>query len=321
MTTFATLRTTLGIAKEAIAGTPVAQTAAIPLTKFDPAPKQVKLVDDGWRGSMGDNYGMQNGPRSAELSLGGPVFVDTIGYALAGVLGDIATTGASSPFSHKMALLNSGDGQPKTYTLTDTQGGLATRQYAGAKFTECSFKWDVSGLATWDAKALSWISNTAADPTPVFGATVPVPSWLGQLKFGATAVPNVQNAELNFKRASGEPVFTMGAQDPYAIPVGALEVDGKLTFVAIDESPYTAYASGTTPGALSLVFSQGANAEISFALTQPEYDDVKITRGKSYMEWEATFKAVLNSTDVGASGGFGPATVTVINALPTGTFA
>lgn len=321
MTTFATLKTTLGVAKEATPGTPVAQTAAIPLTKFDPTPKQLKLVDDGWRGSMGDNYGMQNGPRSAELSLGGPVFVDTVGYALAGVLGDVAVTGAASPYTHKMALKNAGDGQPGSYTLTDTQGGLQTRQYAGSKFTECSFKWDASGLATWDAKAVCWISNTAAAPTPTFGSTVPVPSWLGALKLGGVAVPNVQNAELNFKRASGEPVFALGSQDPYAIPVGALQVDGKLTFVAIDESPYTAYANATSPGALTLAFSQGAAAQINFTVSSPQYDDVKVTRGKAYVEWEATFKAVLNTTDVGASGGFGPGTVQLINALPTGTFA
>jgi hypothetical protein len=130
----------------------------------------------------------------------------------------------------------------------------------------------------------------------------------------------VQNAELNFKRASGEPVFALGSQDPYDIPVGALEVDGKLTFVAVDESPYTAYANGTSPGILTLGFSQGANAQVNFAVSSPQYDDVKITRGKAYTEFEATFKGVLNATDVGASGGFGPATASVVNALPTGTF-
>lgn len=321
MVTYATLKTTIGIAKEAVFGTPVAQTASIPLTKFDPDPKQLKLLDEGWRGSMGNLYGMQNGPRSAEVALGGPVFVDTIGYMLAGVLGDVVTTGASTPYSHKIALQNGSDGQPKSYTLTDTQGGIQTRQYAGSKFSECNFKWDSSGLATFDAKTMSWISNTTTAPTPTYGATVPVPSWLGALKFGAAAVPNVTNVELNFKRAKSDVVFALGAQDPYAIPFGEIEVDGKLNFVAIDETPYTAYSGGTTPGIITLGFNQGANAQLNFTISSPQYDSVKKNSGKTYVEWEATFKAVLNSTDVGASAGLGPATVTVINALPSGTFA
>jgi hypothetical protein len=320
MGNFATSRTTIGIAKEAVKGTGVAPTAFIPVKKFDPDPKINKLTDEGWRGSMGSNYGMQNGTQSAEVSVSGDCFADTVGYLLAGVLGDLATTGASAPYTHKMALLNSGDGQPKSYTLTDTQGGLATRQYAGCQFTEVGFKWDPSGLLSYDAKAITKVSATASAPTPTFGTLTPIANWLCALKFGAVAQNNIQSGEINLKRDGAEPIFTLGTADPYALFVGTLAIDGKFTFVAVDETPYTALAGNSGPGPITATFSQGANASVAFQCSNVQYDDVKVTRGKSYVEVEATWQAILNSTDAGASGGLSPALVTVINSLAAGTF-
>lgn len=321
MGTFATLRSVVGIAKEATKGTAVAPTAFIPVKKFDPDPKVNKLIDSGWRGSMGDNYGMQNGTQTAEIALGGDVFTDTIGWLLAGVMGDVATTGASSPFTHKIALLNSGDGQPKSYTLTDTQGGLANRQYALATFSEVGFKWDPAGLLSWDAKATSKVSATTSAPTPTFSTNTPVANWLCSLKFGATAQTNIEQAEINIKRASADAVFTLGSADPYAILLGALQVDGKFTFVANDETAYLAMAGNTGPGAVTATFSQGASSSIAFQCTNVQYDDAKIVRGKSYVEVEASWKAILNTTDVGTSGGLSPALATLINAVPASTYA
>lgn len=317
---FATLRTQVGIAKEATKGTPVAATAFIPVKKIDTTPKVIKLLDEGWRGSMGGPYGMQNGPQSAEVSMSGDVFVDTIGYMLAGVMGDLATTGTASPYTHKVALLNSGDGQPESYTLTDTQAGIQPRQFAGAQFTELGFKYDVSGLMEWDAKALTWLSGTTTAPTPTYGTNPPVPSWIGAVTLGGTAAPNIQSMELTIKRDGAEPVFALGSQNPYLIPVGGLGVEGKIVFVAKDEAPYTQYAGNTTPGALVATFSQGANASIAFTASQPYWSDAKVTRGKSYAELEMSFTAVFNATDTGASAGFGPLTASVINTLPAGTF-
>lgn len=320
MGNFATSRTTIGIAKEATKMTGVAPTAFIPVKKFDPDPKIAKLQDQGWRGSMGDNYGMQNGVQSAEISLSGDCFADTVGYLLSGVLGDVVTTGAAAPYSHKIALLNSGDGQPKSFSLTDTQAGLQARQYAGCQFTEVGFKWDPSGLLSYDAKAVTKVSSTAATPTATFGTLAPIANWLCGVKFGATTQSNVQSGEINFKRDGAEPIFTLGAADPYAIFVGMIAVDGKFTFVANDESAYTALTGNSGPGVITAGFSQGANAQVNFTASNVQYDTVKITRGKSYVEVEATWQAILNATDVGASGGLGPSTVTVINSLPSGTF-
>jgi hypothetical protein len=50
------------------------------------------------------------------------------------------------------------------------------------------------------------------------------------------------------------------------------------------------------------------------------YESADISRGKDYVELPISFKAVANSTDVGASGGYSPIKVTLQNAITSGTY-
>ena len=317
--TFAALRTQVGIAKEATKFTGVPPTAFIPVTKFDVSPKVSQLKDAGWRGSMGDNFGMQNGTQYSEVDVSGDCYADTFPWFLAGLLGDVATTGASSPYTHKVALLNSGDGQPKSYTLTDNQAGVQARQVAGCQFSEVTLKFDASGMLTYDAKALGKIPATASTPTATYSALVPLPSWLGALTLGGSSIANIESGEVSVKRQNAEALFGIGAQDPYNIHVGGIEVTSKFTFIADSEGPLLDYLSGTSK-AFVATFSQGANASLAVQLSSNHYDDAKVTRGKAYVTVETTGQGVLNATDVGGSGGLSPILCTAINALPSGTY-
>lgn len=70
------------------------------LTSFKPSDKPVWLEDNSFQGSMGDTYGMYQGPLIGGWDAGGHVFADTIGYPLWGVLGDYTASGtAASPAS------------------------------------------------------------------------------------------------------------------------------------------------------------------------------------------------------------------------------
>ena len=98
-------RSYLGIAKETrptpgSAPTAVAATDYIPYTTFNPVDSIKYLDDKGLRGSMAEEYDVLQGNIYSELELGGDVFPDTIGYVVAGVLGDVTTTGASAPYTH-----------------------------------------------------------------------------------------------------------------------------------------------------------------------------------------------------------------------------
>ena len=121
----ASVRSYLGIAKEVTKGTPVSATDFIPVMKDSLKPQDIidPLYDQGLRGSNVLNYNYVQGRTRSTFDFGGAVFADTIGYALAGMLGEVATTGGSAPYTHEVTLLNSltsgTDTQPISYTMTE----------------------------------------------------------------------------------------------------------------------------------------------------------------------------------------------------------
>ncbi len=92
--TYASTKQFIGIAPEATQGTPVAMTTTQLLTTFTPSDKPTFLKDQSWRGSMGtDAFAQILGVGTADVSLGGPVYGDTMGFWLRNILGDLAVTG------------------------------------------------------------------------------------------------------------------------------------------------------------------------------------------------------------------------------------
>lgn len=318
-TTFPVLRTQVGVAKEVTKGTPVAATAFPALKKFDPAWKQGKALDQGWRGSMGMDYGQQNTTRSTEIDMSGDVFVDTFGWVLASILGSDTVAGAG-PYTHTMSLDNLTDGQPTSQTWTDNEMGIQGRQYPGAQCTELTLKFDASGLLNWDAKYLAWIGATAAAPAATYTTLVPVPSYVGALTIAGTATTTLESAEISLKRQNAEAIFTVGAQDPYQVHVGGLEVTTKFTFVAADESRLLSYLNNTQE-AVVLTFTQAAGQILKLQMTQHYFDDAKLTRGKAYGTVEATGRAMFNSTDATVGGGgLSPLQAVLTNGVATSVY-
>ena len=92
--TYASTKQFIGIAPETTQGTAVAMTATQLLTSFTPSDKPTFLKDQSWRGSMGtDSFAQIQGVKTADISLGGPVYGDTLGWWLRNLLGDLAVTG------------------------------------------------------------------------------------------------------------------------------------------------------------------------------------------------------------------------------------
>ena len=151
MTVQNTARSYLGIAKEVTKGTPVAPTDFIPVlaNKLKPMDVIGELNDEGLRGSLVKDYNYIQGRSNSTYDFGGSVFADTIGYVLAGVLGDVATTGASAPYTHTISLKNAtsvgADAQPIAYTLTDFYAANV-RAYPGLQFHDFSLECTADGL-------------------------------------------------------------------------------------------------------------------------------------------------------------------------------
>ena len=311
----------LGIAKEVTPGTPVASTNFIPVTQITPKDNLTLLQDKGYRGSLVDVYDEIAGTLYATLDYNGDVFPDTIGFALAGILGDVTTTGASAPFTHNFSTLNNGTGQPPTYTLNDNYVA-GNRQYASAKFSEVGFKFSDDGLLTYSAKTTTFGSVAATAPTTSFTTVPPMVGWQGAVQIAGVTQAGVIDGEVTIKRNVTVINAIDGSQNPAQLWSGPVQVDGKATLIMEDDTQLTNYLTNVKPS-IDFNFSAGTGAaavQLKLHMSKCAVSAADITRGKNYVEIPITFSALANTTDVGTSGGYSPIKVTVQNAVTSGTY-
>lgn len=322
------VRSFVGIAKEVTKGTPVAATDYIPVMKDSLKPVDVigALYDTGLRGSNVVNYNYIPGRKYSTVDYSGQAFPDTIGYPIAGVLGSVATTGASAPFTHTISLKNSqtaaADDQPIAYTITDFYAA-AVRQYPGCQFSDFSLKWNADGLLEYDAKLTGWASATTTVPTASFSTILPNPVWIGTVSIGGSAVSNNMSGNIDMSR-SVTPVFGVSnTQNPFQVFLGPLTVTGKLEFIMENDTELTRYLTNTQP-AIVLNWSQGAGAtatQIQATLTKGAYVAAAYDRGDDFVKISCDINAQANTTDAGTTGGQAPIKWVLQNAKPSGTYA
>jgi hypothetical protein len=322
------VRSYLGIAKEATRGTAVAPTDFIPVMKDALKPVDIvdPLYDTGLRGSNALNYNYIPGRTRSTVDYGGAVFADTVGYAIAGVLGSVATTGASAPFQHTISLFNSlavgGDVQPISYTLTDFYA-VDVRSYPGCQFSDFSLKFNADGMLEYDAKTTGFLSEVVAAPTPTFSTILPTPVWRGTVSIGGSAVSTAMTGNIDMKRPATPIYGISNTQDPYQVFLGPLEVTGKITFVMDNDSELLNFLNNSQPALVfNWAYGAGASAvQIQATLTKGAYTTGVIERGEDFVQVSVDFNAQANTTDDGASGGFSPIKWVLQNAKPSGTYA
>lgn len=322
------VRSYLGIAKEATRGTAVAPTDFIPVMKDALKPVDIvdPLYDTGLRGSNALNYNYIPGRTRSTVDFGGAVFADTVGYAIAGVLGSVATTGASAPYTHTISLFNSlasgGDVQPISYTLTDFYA-VDVRSYPGCQFSDFSLKFNADGMLEYDAKSTGFQSETVSDPTPTFSTILPTPVWRGTVSIGGSAVSTAMTGNIDMKRPATPIYGISNTQDPYQVFLGPLEVTGKITFVMDSDAELLNFLNNSQP-ALVFNWNYGSGAsevQIQATLTKGAYTTGVIERGEDFVQVSVDINAQSNTTDAGSSGGFSPIKWVLKNAKASGTYA
>ncbi|HWU23264.1 MAG TPA: phage tail tube protein [Nocardioides sp.] len=310
----------LGVAREVTPGMAVAPTAWVPWKTLTPKDDTNPIEDTGQRGAPVDVFGIYAGQKGSELDLGGDVMADSIGWLLASVLPDVVTTGASAPYSHAFSTLCSGDTQPpsQTWTIFDP---LGTWQYPGIQFSELGFKWNADGLLEWSAKGMGWSYVSGSTPTTSFSAVPPVANWAITNKIAGTAT-FVQDGELTIKRTVTAIRGSAGTQDPYRIWSGDVSVEGKATLVMENTTQRDAFQAATAQS-FEVSYSQGSGSTatgLTLHCSNVVYTEGSPNYGKDYIELPVTFKAVGNTSDVGASGGYSPILATLTNAVASGTY-
>jgi hypothetical protein len=321
------LKSFLGVALETTEGTPVAATDYIPITvgSFKPVDVVGALYDESLHGSMAVKYAYLQGRKHSTFDFAGPVYADTIGYTVASILGDVATTGASAPYTHTIALKNAvataGDAQPKAITFTDYYSGN-TRQYPGCSVFDLGFTFNSDGLLEYAAKAMGWPSVTTTTPTPTFSTVLPTQVWTGTVSVGGTTVSNALSGSINISRKTDAIFGISNTQSPYQIFQGGAEVKGKVTFVMEDDTQLTNYLSNTQP-ALVFNWSTGSGStatQFQVTTTKGAYTLAVIERSKDFVEIAVDFDGIANTTDAGATSGYSPIKVVLKNAKPSGTY-
>jgi hypothetical protein len=322
------VRSYLGIAKEATRGTAVAPTDFIPVMKDALKPVDIvdPLYDTGLRGSNVLNYNYIPGRTRSTVDFGGAVFADTVGYGIAGLLGSVATTGASAPYTHTISLFNSlvsgGDVQPISYTLTDFYA-VDVRSYPGCQFSDFSLKFNADGMLEYDTKTTGFASETVSDPTPTFSTVLPTPVWRGTVSIGGSPVSTAMTGNIDMKRPATPIYGISNTQDPYQVFLGPLEVTGKITFVMDSDAELLNFLNNSQPALVfNWAYGAGASAvQIQATLTKGAYTTGVIERGEDFVQVSVDINAQSNTTDAGSSGGFSPIKWVLQNAKASGTYA
>lgn len=252
-----------------------------------------------------------------------PITGSTLQYAHASAQAVAPSTG---PYTQAHSLLNSGNGQPLTHTLTHFLGPTPTsgaRQYPGACFSEVSFKWNAeSELLTWSGKAQSYPSVAlGAAPVSNPSTVLPIASWrmsagIGGPASGGTLLNTITDGEITIKRELNPYYTTTGVQSPYIIQRGGVSVEGKLNFVASDESPLLYMLNNTQPQ-LQMVIDNGLTGvnriAIQFDVATAAFTDVDPDGTKAAVEYGGSWTSVLSTTNAGGSGGYSPIKISVTN--------
>ena len=319
------VRSYLGIAKEVTPATPVAATEFIPISKdaFKPVDIINPLYDTGLRGSMVENYNYIQGRRHTEIDIAGPVFADTIGFWLGGILGSVATTGVSAPYAHEITLKNAttGDAQPTSFTLEDYYVA-GNRFYPGCKVTEFSMTFNSEGMLEYTARLMGHPSQTTAAATPSFSAVVPTPVWRGSVSIGGSVIGYTTDGTINMTRKA-EAIFGINTdQGPYEVFVGALDSTGSLTFVMENDDQLINFLNNTQP-VLNFAWTQGAGASlttVAFNLAKGAYTTASIDRSGDHVAITIDVAGIGNTTDAGSTGGYAPIQWYLQNAVTAGTY-
>lgn len=152
---YPTGKQTVGGAVETIPGQAATPTFSMPVTKFEWNDKPTWLKDMAGRGVMGnDAFAVIQGVQIGELTIEGPAYLDTIGYWLGNIFGDVTATG----------------------TTQAPTGTLAASSIVGATSVSSTVSIPTGTLIQIDTGNLAEIVTTSGAPTGVGPYTIPVPA-------------------------------------------------------------------------------------------------------------------------------------------------
>jgi hypothetical protein len=302
----------VGIGKETTYGTAVAATQFPPATSIESGVVPNYVADTGMRGSRVTAFGQVKTQSWGTFNYGGNVYLDTIGPALKGILGDETVTGASAPFTHAISTLNTG-AQPQSYTLVDYTGFNA-QSYAGSVYQSLAFTMDATGLLSYTAQAMGLVPTTVTKPTQAFSAELAMAGYTGVITIAGVATSLVENATLTLSQAVNPQLGINNSTSPNSQFAGAVDLAGSFTAIYEDDTFRTPMLAGT-PVTVSIVYTVGGHS-LTLLASNVLMTKADVKRGSNgWLEVDVDVAATADTTDAGASGGYSPCKATLLNAV------
>jgi hypothetical protein len=293
----------------------------IPVSAPQVTPMQTFLRDEAFRGSPTTVYSQVAGVRHDEYDAKFYVYPDTFPLLAYATLGKDTVTG-TTPKLHTVKLLNAptSGSQPPSVSIIDFDGQQAF-QMLDAQLGDLKITFGAEAAIEATTKFITQPWSEVSTPGSLsIGANTFVPGWDVALTIGGTSSPVLVDGELNLTRATA-PIFTAGTQSPYKTWAGPLDVSGRLKFVVESSDPLllatnSKIALTQNPKAVVLTFTEPQTTyTTTITMTTVQFHDAKRTRDKAYVEVDANFTALANTTD--ADSGYAPISIASQNLVST----
>lgn len=238
----------INLGKEGTAGTLAAATYTFPMTTFKPIDKYTRLKDMAWRNAMGDVYNLIDGVRIADISMGGPVFGDGIGYPLQNIFGDYyqSVTGTSTTATTLAAPYTAGAATISVTSASNLSTGstfaLGTLGSTGEEVRTATI---ISGT-TVTPNTPFYQSHLSAAPVTPYTAVTSYNHFFALLNSGAGAggFSQAQSATYSWQDYTGV-TATSGARNYTYGRISELALTSTATELLMWEAKMTALASAT----------------------------------------------------------------------------
>jgi len=307
-----------GMAVEVTRGTAASVSTFTPVIGPQLAPDLKWLSDDADRGSPVMVYDQVPGVRFDKWTGKVYLYDDIYPNLLRSVLGStdtVASVGGGAS-THTIGLLNSAStgSQPPSYTLVNNSVDN-TYQMAAGQCSDISVSFGVDAAVETTVNFIGNPETTVTAPAIAETTEHMIPAWDLAASIAGTAVTVLESGTLDIKR-NATSIFTAGNQSPYRNWAGPIEVTGKMTFVV--EASQTFFANSLTRAqqAVVLLFTDPVSSHsVKFQMSACQFEAPQIKQsGKAYIQLDANFTAVANTTDA-VNGGFSPITTVTTNAI------
>jgi hypothetical protein len=247
--------------------------------------------------------------------------------------GSTTITLVAAPFTHVFSLMNPGSptgnvsGQGPSHTILDRSqvdgsGNYYADAYPYCKVQEITLTGQPNGYLTWAGKLMGWPQTVPAGAlTAAFSGAKGMPAWLGTSTVGGTLANNIDQWKVTLSREVTPIPGINGQQAPLILAMGKLTGTFDTEYAAVTSEAALNYMLANTQPSLLWTTANGLSGanQLSFSLAANLGAATKapLKAIKTLFGYDLSGTLVANTTNIGPSGGYGPATITLINAIPS----